>query len=328
MIGNPDLAANLPYLQARVAIDGQGISRLRRAIDRGVLSARDFNSIANGRVGGTPPDDLSALLTDVATLPGGVEIALDILHMHFYRDREEGRTRASSLIAVGRDLLRRADFGIMQSLRDFGLRTVIRVCCAGPDGEATLRDICARVRTGLETVYLSSYDLGYVLKALFETHPLIALDEFLLRELKLRNRGLFEAYFGSGTPVEDVAPEILLQWADVDPDRRYPLLGKSIPLFKRKQAEEENGVSGMFLDILGHAPDKRAFLDDIWSRLHPRSWSGSLADILVRRRAEIGTLGNNVGGEVQQWVTDMLPELDRLIEHESKRDRDSEQSFE
>ena len=34
------------------------------------------------------------------------------------------------------------------------------------------------VRTGLETVYLSSYDLGYVLKALFETHPLIALDEF------------------------------------------------------------------------------------------------------------------------------------------------------
>ena len=101
MIGNPDLAANLPYLLARVAIDGQGISRLRRAIDRGVLSARDFNSIANGRVGGTPPDDLSALLTDVATLPGGVEIALDILHMHFYRDREEGRTRASSLIAVG-----------------------------------------------------------------------------------------------------------------------------------------------------------------------------------------------------------------------------------
>lgn len=327
-IGNPDLAANLPYLQARVSINAQGVSRLRRAIDRDALTARDFHSIANGSVGETPPDDLGALLTDVASLPGGVEIALDILHMHFYRDRKEGRTRASSLIAVGRDLLRRADFGKKQSLRDFGLQTVIRVCCAGPDGEATLRDICARVRTGLETVYLSSYDLGYVLKALFETHPLIALDEFLLPELKPRNRGLFEADFGSGTPVENVAPEILFQWADVDPGRRYPLLGKSIAMFKRRQGEEENGVSSLFLNILDHAPDKRAFLGDIWSRLHPRSWSGSLADILARRRAAISTLGDNVGGAVQQWVVEMLPELDRWIEHESKRDRDGEQSFE
>ncbi|MGC1000965.1 hypothetical protein, partial [Pantoea agglomerans] len=92
----------------------------------------------------------------------------------------EGSQPAPSLIAVGRELLLRADFRKKQSLRDFGLHTVIRVCCAGPDGEATLREICARVRAGLETVYLSSYDLGYVLKALFETHPLIALDEFLL----------------------------------------------------------------------------------------------------------------------------------------------------
>jgi hypothetical protein len=167
-----------------------------------------------------------------------------------------------------------------------------------------------------------------VLKALFETHPLIALDEFLLPELKPRNRGLFEGDFGSGTPVEDVGADILRQWADVDPERRYPLLGKSIAMFKRQQGEEENGVSGLFLDILGHAPDKRAFLGDVWSRIHPRSWSGSLADILARRRAAISALGDNVGGEVQRWVVDILPELDRWIEHERKRDRDDEQSFE
>ncbi|MBE3288358.1 MULTISPECIES: hypothetical protein [Enterobacter] len=328
VIQNPDLAASLPYLQARVAIDTQGIARLRRAIERGVLSAWNFQSIANGSVAESPPDALGLLLTDIGNLADGVEIALDILHMHFYRDREEGRQRAPSLIAVGRELLLRADYRKKQSLRDFGLNTVIRVCCAGPDGEATLREICARVRAGLETVYLSSYDLGYVLKALFETHPLIALDEFLLPELRPRNRGLFEGDFGSGTPVENVGAETLVQWANIDPDRRYPLLGKSIPMFKRQQGEEENGVSTLFLEILGHAPDKRAFLGDIWSRLHPPSWSGSLADILVRRRAAITTLGDNVGGEVRQWVTDMLPELERWIEHESKRDREGEQSFE
>jgi len=79
---------------------------------------------------------------------------------------------------------------------------------------------------------------------------------------------------------------------------------------------------------LNHTPNKRAFLGDDWSRLCPRSWSGSLADILVRRRAAITTLGDNIGGEVRQLVTDMLPELDRRIEHERKRNRESEQSFE
>lgn len=99
-------------------------------------------------------------------------------------------------------------------------------------------------------------------------------------------------------------------------------------MFKRQHGEEEDGVSTLFQEILGHAPDKRAFLDDLWWRLHPRGWSGSLADILVRRRAAITTLGDNLGGEVRQLMSDMLPELERWIEHESKHDREGEQSFE
>jgi hypothetical protein len=39
-------------------------------------------------------------------------------------------------------------------------------------------------------------------------------------------------------------------------------------------------------------------------------------------------VGDIVGGEVRQWVTDMLPELERWIEYESKRDQEDEQSFE
>jgi hypothetical protein len=283
-IDNSDLAPSLPYLQARVAIDANGISRLRRAIARGVLSARDFFSIANGCVGESPSDELGALLLDIAELPDGVEIALDILHMRFYRDSKDQRPWSPGLVYVGRQLLSRADFAKKQPSRDFGMHTVIRVCCAGSDGETTLRNICARVRAGLETVYLSAHDLGYVLKALFETHPLIALDEFLLAESNPENRGLFDGDVGFGTPVEELNADILLQWAAVDPDQRFPLLGHAIAMFKQQRGEEENAVSPLFLEILEQAPDKRAFLEDIWSRLHPRSWSGSLADVLARRR--------------------------------------------
>jgi hypothetical protein len=327
-IQNPDLAASLPYLQSQVAVDAQGIARLRRAVERGVLSARDFHSIANGCVEESPPEALGPLLTDIGNLADGVEIALEILHMHFNGDQEAGHQRAPTLIAVGRELLLRADFRRMHLSHDFEPHSVIRVCCAGPDGAATLRKICARIRAGLETDYFSPYRLSYVLEALFETHPLIALDEFLLPEFRPRNRVLFDGDFGSGTPVEDVGSETLVQWANIDPDRRYPLLGKSIPMFKRQQGEDENGVSTLFLEILGHAPDKRAFLGDISSRWHRGSWSGSLADILEQRCVAIAALGNKFGGEVLQWVTDMLAELKRRIEHESKRDREGEQSFE
>ena len=328
VIENPDLAPSLPYLQARVAIDANGIARLRCATTRGDLSARDFFSIANGSVGDSPPEELGALLLDIAEIPDGVDVALDILHMHFYRDGKDQRPRSPGLIEVGRSLLRRADYTKKHSLRDFGMNTVILMCCSGSDGEATLRDICARVRAGLETVYLSSHDLSYVLKALFETHPLVALDEFLLPELKSKNRRLFDSDFGFGTPVEDLSADILLQWAAVDSDLRFPLLGHSISMFKRQPGEEGNTVTPLFLEILEHAPDKRAFLGDVGSKLHPKSWSGSLADILEYRRAAILELGKKIGGDVQRRVSDLLPELDRWIEQARTRDRNNEQSFE
>lgn len=329
VIQNPDLAASLPYLQALVGVDARGIARLQRAVERGVLSARNFHSIANGSVGESPPEALGPLLTDIANLADGVEIAINILSMHFYCNQEAGRQGTPSLIAVGRELLLRNDFGKKQSLTDFNLHTVIRVCCAGPDGKATLREICARVRAGLGTFYLSSHELSYALKALFETHPLIALDEFLLPELGEGKRGFFEGGFESGTPVEDVGIETLVQWANVDPNRRYPLLGKSISMFKgRTQGGEENDISRLFLEILDNAPDQCAFLGDIRSRLHPRCWNGSLADILTLRRVAITKLSDNVGGAVRQRVVEILPEFDRWIERESKQDGEGEQSFE
>jgi len=327
-IQNAALVSNLPYLQARVAIDEEGIARLRRATATGSLEAGSFYSIANGVVGDAPPMALGALLMDIAALPDGVEIALDILHMHFYRDREDGRPRDAGLVDVGRNLLERTDFSKKGALRDYGLHTVIRVCCSGSAGEPAARAVCQRIRTEMETVFLSSHDLNHVLKALFQTQPFIALDIFLLPGPALRNRRIFEMDFGFGTPIEDMDPAILRQWADQDPTLRYPLLGQTIAMFKGGHGEEENELAPLFVEILGHAPDKRAFLGDFWRRLHPRSWSGSLADILFRRKSQIVKFGESTDPDVRVWVSEMLPEIDRWIEHERGRERSGEESFE
>ncbi len=213
-------------------------------------------------------------------------------------------------------------------MRDYGLDTIIRICCAGSDGDTTARDVCAHIRGLMEDSYLSHHDFRNVLKALFEVQPAAALDVFLLPRLTSHNQRLFEPGAHFRTPVENMDSVALRQWADQDPTTRYPLLANAISMFSRKDRDDENGLSPLFLDLLNHAPDRRAFLGDFFTRLHPTSWSGSLADIFIRRKAQVLTLRDNQHADVRQWVNAVIPQLDRWIEHERKNDRKNEESFE
>ncbi|MCU1752790.1 hypothetical protein [Pseudomonas sp. 6D_7.1_Bac1] len=327
-IDDRDLGSSLPYLQARVGIDKDGIERLQRAIGKDVLLAADFYSIANGVVVDSPSEELSALLFDIAKLSDGVEIALDILHMHFYRDRENGQLWNQSLIEAGRDLLRRADFSQKGQLRDFGMQTVVCICCSGSEGEETARDICIHLCDAIESFHLSPHDVSYVLKGLFKTQTFIALDVFLLHGVTPGTAAFFEVHFSFDTPVEDIDSVVLRQWADMDATLRYPLLGQAIPMFARKHGEESDDLNPTLLELLVYAPDKHAFLGSYWTRLQPRSWMGPLADILVRRRSKMLMFRDTPHAEVRRWIDELLPDLDLWIEKERKRDREQEESFE
>ncbi|WP_019919204.1 hypothetical protein [Methyloversatilis discipulorum] len=323
---SPALSRNLPYLQARIGIDENGIARLRRAIGIGAVQASDFANIACGVVGNSPPEALANLLGDIATLPGGVEVALDILHMRLHCDREADRQHPLSLIVRGRELLCRAEFSSNVALRDYGLHVVIQVCCAGNDGESTVREVCAHICSEMEVRHLSRHDLSHVLKALFDTQPVAALDVFLLPAKPSGSCSLRNEDFGN--PIENMDPEVLRQWADREPAVRYKALSHAISMFKGKSDDVSNGISPLFLDLLDHAPDKQAFLGDLWTRFHPRSWSGSLASILTGRKSAVMVLRESPHEDVRQWVDTILPNLDRWVEQERLRDQEAEESFE
>lgn len=328
IVDDPLLSQHLPFFQARIGVDDLGIARMRDAIARGAVSTHSFWAIANGSVGEAPPDALANLLEDIASLDGGVERALDILHMYFYRDRELKRDRHAGLVACGRSLLLRADFAKKATFRDYGLKAIVRVCLDGEGGRDTMRGVCRAVRAGLDTIRVSSSDLQHLLKGLFQVHPEIALDEFLLPTPTRRSRQLFEIGNGLSTPIAAVDVGDLAQWADLDPGVRYPLLAGSLSLFNERHDEDAGELSPLFLTLLDSAPDKAAFLGDFWERLHPRSYGGSLADVLERRRERIKPLEKHDNAGVRQWVADMQPEFERLLAAERKRDRQKEESFE
>ncbi len=327
-IENPDLAPTLPYLQKSARIDAAGIARLRRAIAKGVLAAPNFRNIANGSVSNSPPEELAALLEDIATLSGGVEIALEILHMRFYSNREETSHRDAGLISVGRELLVRAKFTKESPIRDYGAHTVILICLAGGEGRCAAEEVCRHLCVALDAYHVSPHNIGHIFKALIQAQPFITLDGFLLSPSPHGVRHRLELDFAIGPSLENVDPAILETWASRDPAMRYPLLGECLSMFAKKNNEQQNELSPLFLSMLEHAPDKRTFLGDLWDRVHPRSYGGSLAHILMQRKAQVMKLANHSDAQVRAWVRDVIPELDRWIDQGRTRDRETEQSFE
>lgn len=326
-IENPHLANILPYLQAQVGIDECGVSRLRRAIDRRAVNASSFSSLASGAVRPVPADALQALLVDISNLEDGVDVAIDILQMKFYCSKQDGHNYDQSLIECGRNLLQRVDFNRKTTLRDHGLRTIARVCLVGAEAEPVARTVCERVRASLEEYRVHLHDVTSLLDGLFKIQPFVALDAFLLPDPPEKNSRIFDPD-GTGSPIEKIDASILTEWADRDPGRRYTVLGRCLPIIDRNPGGGDAALSPKFMQLLDRAPDKPEFLGDFWQRIHPRGWSGSLADVLVGRRQLLKSLESHSDADVRQWFVDMQWEFERWIARERERERGQEESFE
>jgi hypothetical protein len=109
------------------------------------------------------------------------------------------------------------------------------------------------------------------------------LDEFLFDEESSNSLRDFDDFRTSrGSLLESVGIEILEQWAFENPQVRIPRLA-SISLFKAL-GDSAEGWSPTFLRLLELVPDKRVFLENAPHGLRSTGWSGSLAEILSKRR--------------------------------------------
>ena len=327
-IGDPALLPMLPYFQATVGIDAVGVSRLRDAIKRGGLTSPDFRCIANGCVEKSPAEDLVGLLNDIASMPSGIGVALDILQMRLLASaKNDDEIRDGRLKLAGRDLLVRIDFSGVCDLHDYTVGEVIKACLCGEDGRRAAEVFCERLCSSLGSYAASCWNLRYTLEALFETQSFVALDAFLLSNSESLHCGLTAVCSGNKSCVEGLGIAVLQKWAGVDPNKRYPLLGSILRMFD-EHAESNGGFSPHFMAMLEAAPDKRQFIGELWNRVYPRGWSGSLADILNRRRDLLCDLAKRPSREVSEWALDAITDINKWIEEERKRDRSSEERFE
>ncbi|MFT9289971.1 hypothetical protein [Gluconobacter oxydans] len=327
LISSPSLAKKLPTLQAYVAIDVDGIARLRRAIGEGTVTSSDCYGIANGNVRDAPPAEFEMLLRDIARLSEGGKTALNILHLYFRTINEVQLHRVPNLIKLGCQLLCSLSFSESEIRRSTSIRELIRICFSEKGEETAFRAMCGQIRAALAVSDFSE-DFAAVLQAVFKANPLIALDEFLLSELMDDDICVLDAELGLGAQIQALKASLLLGWAQLDPHRRFQRLGQAVSFFTPREVEDGNAISPLFMELLSHAPDRCAFLGDIESRVRPWRWRGSMVEALVQRRSAINQLEIPLDQGVSQWVQKALREMDQWIEIERGREQIAEQSFE
>ncbi len=302
--------------------------RLQTGIGSEAFKADDFLCLACGVVSDAPAEALASLLSSLVELESGANVALDILYMYFHCAKDDNKPIANCLLVCGRELLKRADFSNGHSMRDHYAGAVAKICLAPPEAEEDAHVICINLRTALMEFRTYSYNVNRLLEGLLQAQPDIALDIFLSRDSAQNNHDPFDFGFDRSSPVESLDVATLCEWADKDASARYPLLGTAISLFATKNFDQDAGLSPLFLEVMRHAPGKAEFLGDGYTRLLPSGWSGSLADILTRRRGMLGELASDPDPVVRSWYAEQRDRLDSWIAHERERESEREEGFE
>jgi hypothetical protein len=286
---DPSIGPRFPLLQAGVAIDDRGITRLHKALALGHAPINQFFALAYGRAcDAIPGPQFRDLLLAIASKAGGVTVALEILSTRLFSDATDKRAPAPEVAEAGRALLdafefhkrdRRAD----QEDRELG--RIAQVSLAGDEGIPIVRRIVRKMMAAVSRLNIA-HDQDDLMTGLLRVHPTVVLEEAFSGDEKARGKAVqafadFQRF--RKNPLEVVPDDVLLAWCDADPAVRYPIMAASAGLFKRPANNEPHDWVPLAAKLLAGAPDPQSVLREIVRRLHPTSWSGSLATKLEGR---------------------------------------------
>jgi hypothetical protein len=325
-----------PALQTSVPIDAAGVERLRQSMAHGLAQAEAFRVLAYGRSSDPiPPSDLKQLLISIAALENGLDVAIDILHMHMFSDRDQKKKNdTSELVEAGRLLLSRLEFGDDNDRADSERESVVRACLDNAEGAATAKAMCERLRAAVAAdATHASYHEG-VLGALLRSQPLASLDGLFGGNEEELERGLeliSDLRLLDRNPMEALSTEAIGQWCDAAPQTRYAIAAAFINF----STTSENGGpewNAVALRLLENSPSRVDFLKRVVERFWPMSWSGSRAAIAEANAKLLDQLPSYNDPALAQFITQekvrLAVEIEAERRSETKHDKDSDERFE
>jgi hypothetical protein len=248
--------------------------------------------------------------------------------MHFHGGRGEQSAWDPLLIDCGRRLLASYPLDQVNHNEAYELAEIATVCLSDIESATEAERLCYRISDASANGQVSWLDLEELIKTLFSLHPFVALDCWFSGGQDEWRHSYMDFLNGMDdrNPLKRVPLPLLLEWANGDPDTRFTRLASTIPAFEKEDGATQ--LSEVALALLGTGPDRAAVLQGLASQIHPRGWSGSLADILERRRPLFQAFLDDDDPAVRQVARETDDRLQREITFERSREGERDERFE
>jgi hypothetical protein len=327
-----------PFLQVAIAIDDEGVVRLKRSLAFGKTPANMFKHLAYGRAtDAIPPPDFKEIVLTIAGMEEGYDVAVEILYMRLHSEKDRKKGVAPEFVDAGRELLGELAFARSNNnnddnRRDYRLGVIAKDTLTGERGAAPARVICAKLKAAVTAHKTNAFYHDDLLDGLFSAQPYATLDGICGGDAGELGRGISVLRDGGSrkNPLAAVREAELLRWCDEEPASRYPALASVISIIERvtDTAPKWTNVALRFLE---RAPAPTAVLEQFVRQFIPLGgWAGSLAAILESNAKlldeldEYPTLSDAVAREKKR----LQEQIKRERGQEMESDREHDERFE
>ena len=181
--------------------------------------------------------------------------------------------------------------------------------------------------------------LNAALRPFFKRHPKMALDcvwSIDTEKPKVAALRIVSPQFSAGQSslVSEVEVQALIDWCrEGEGEERFEFAAATCELFVVDKDEETAiSIHEAPLRLLRESTNKIAVLEQLKLRFHPSGWSGSLADVLERRRALIPTLDPDADAdlslELKKFDAELAQQIDQERQRQAREDASATATFE
>lgn len=326
----------LPILQSAIKLNTRAIERLLKSLRNKTCPASFYKSINIRRTDQALSEKaVRSFLQELASIPDGLVVAIDLLWLRLDSDRRDGRVVDGELMQAGRDLLQRWRFTTEDPYHAFTLGKLAKDCLAGRQGYRGAQELAERLGLALAAHQVSAHEYCELVEALIAVQPIALLNGLFGREdsdweiIAGRIHGVSDH---RADPFAALPTTKLLRWCSKEPAVRYPIAASIIQPFSRTQQGGPLRWTALSLRLIDESPDRREVLAQFMRRISPNQWSNSLVEILTATAPLLDDLMNYPDESIKVFLADeksrLAERLDREREWEAKRARERDQSFE
>ena len=241
-VNDDSLSAYYPIFQAAVGVDARGIDRLLRSLRAGTAPLNAYRSLGAGRAAeNITGEEMRRLVGEIARKAEGFDVGVEVFGMRIYSERQKKTPADPELLSAGRELMQQIPLDSHDAREDYHAGEIVKFCFVGPEGRAAAHGISSRLREVAlkRRPFLFAHD--DLLHALLSVQPAATLDGLFLAEPTAKMAsGLEFSFWDRRNPFDGLSEEEFLNWCDVEPTTRFPLIASVVGIYASAPGAEQS----------------------------------------------------------------------------------------